>query len=90
MSGSVQGGKNAAATNKAKHGPDFYREIGRLGGKKTAESGKLALVSFASNHERAREAGRKGGKISKRRPAGYVEPAPTPHTSIFSKLFGPK
>ena len=32
MSGTVKGGKRAAATNKAKHGADFYKRLGHLGG----------------------------------------------------------
>ena len=60
MSGTIAGGKRAAATNKAKHGEDFYKNIGRKGGKKGHTGG------FAANPELAREAGRKGGKISKR------------------------
>ena len=60
MSGTIAGGKRAAATNKAKHGEDFYKNIGRKGGKNGHTGG------FAANPELAREAGRKGGKISKR------------------------
>ena len=32
MSGTVAGGKKAAATNYEKYGRNFYREIGRRGG----------------------------------------------------------
>ena len=63
MSGTKAGGQKAAATNKAKYGKDFYAEIGRKGGKNGHTGG------FAANPELAREAGRKGGKISKRGPA---------------------
>lgn len=58
MSGTKAGGKKAAATNKAKHGADFYAMIGRKGGKNGHTGG------FASNPELARLAGRKGGLIS--------------------------
>lgn len=63
MAGTKEGGKKAAATNKARNGENFYAEIGRIGGQKGHTGG------FASNPELAREAGRKGGKISKRGPA---------------------
>lgn len=63
MAGTKAGGKKAAATNKAKYGDDFYREMGRIGGRKGHTGG------FASNPELAREAGRKGGLISRRGPA---------------------
>ena len=63
MAGTKAGGKKAAATNKAKYGDDFYREMGRIGGRKGHTGG------FASNPERAREAGRLGGLISRRGPA---------------------
>lgn len=60
MAGTVQGGKAAAATNKAKYGKDFYAKIGAKGGKLGKTGG------FASNRELAREAGRKGGRVSRR------------------------
>ena len=62
MSGTKSGGKKAAVTNKEKYGEDFYRELGRKGGK----SGDHSNKGFAKNPELAREAGRKGGKKSKR------------------------
>lgn len=62
MSGTIAGGKRAAATNKAKHGEDFYKNIGRKGGQNGHTGG------FAANPELARIAGAKGGKISRRRP----------------------
>lgn len=61
MSGTIIGGKRAAATNKAKHGEDFYKNIGRIGGKNGHTGG------FAANPELARIAGAKGGKTSRRR-----------------------
>lgn len=60
MAGTPQGGKMAAKTNKAKHGPDFYARIGAMGGKKGRTGG------FFANRDLAREAGRKGGRISRR------------------------
>lgn len=60
MSGSQQGGKQAAKTNKELHGSDFYKRIGAIGGKNGTTGG------FAANRELAREAGRKGGLKSKR------------------------
>jgi hypothetical protein len=61
MAGTSAGGKSAAATNKDKYGPDFYKNIGAMGGKNGHTGG------FAANRELAREAGRLGGLISKRR-----------------------
>jgi general stress protein YciG len=60
MAGTIQGGKSAAATNKAKYGKDFYARIGAMGGKKGTTGG------FAANRELARSAGAKGGRISRR------------------------
>jgi len=60
MAGTIQGGKAAAATNKAKYGSDFYAKIGAKGGKLGKTGG------FAANRELAREAGRRGGRISRR------------------------
>ena len=65
MSGTKSGGLKARETNYKIHGTDFYKRIGRIGGKAGDPSNK----GFASNIERARKAGSKGGKISKRGPA---------------------
>lgn len=60
MAGTKAGGKRAAATNKARHGADFYAKIGAKGGKLGRTGG------FAANRELARIAGAKGGRISRR------------------------
>lgn len=60
MAGTKAGGAKAAATNKKKHGSDFYARIGAIGGKKGRTGG------FAANPELARIAGAKGGRISRR------------------------
>lgn len=60
MSGTKNGGMKAAKTIAEKFGKDYYREIGRRGGKACVVKG------FACNLELAREAGRKGGKLSRR------------------------
>jgi general stress protein YciG len=60
MAGTKTGGQSAAATNKAKYGPDFYAKIGAMGGKKGRTGG------FFANRELARIAGAKGGRISRR------------------------
>ena len=59
MAGNREGGLKAAAKNKARD-PDFYARIGRKGGKAGHTGG------FAANRELASEAGKIGGKISKR------------------------
>lgn len=60
MAGTVKGGKKAASTNKQRHGKEFYARIGRKGGQNGTTGG------FAANRELAREAGKKGGTISRR------------------------
>lgn len=60
MSGTKAGGKKAALTNIARHGFDFYKEIGAKGGRNGHTGG------FASNPELARIAGKKGGTKSRR------------------------
>ena len=47
ISGTVEGGRKAAATNKKKYGKDFFKNIGRKGGQNGHTGG------FASNHELA-------------------------------------
>ena len=63
MAGTKEGGRKAAATNKANHGANFYAEIGRKGGRNGHTGG------FAADPELARIAGAKGGRKSKRGPA---------------------
>ena len=67
MPGTKIGGQKAAITNKKKHGEDFYKNIGRKGGRNGHTGG------FASNPELAKLAGQKGGKISRRRPKEVIE-----------------
>lgn len=68
MAGTKAGGLKAAATNKAKYGEDFYKKAGQRGGRNGHTGG------FASNRELAKEAGRKGGMISRRgKPTTYDE-----------------
>lgn len=55
MSGTKAGGIKCAITNKARHGENYYREMGKRGGKVHCKKG------FGSNPELARIAGRKGG-----------------------------
>lgn len=61
MSGTKAGGLKARDTNYKKHGKDFFREIGRIGGRNGHTGG------FASNPVLASEAGRKGGLKSSRK-----------------------
>jgi general stress protein YciG len=65
MSGTKEGAAKAR-TKLLANNPNYFKEIGKLGGKKRAESGELLKVNFASNRERAIAAGRKGGSISRR------------------------
>lgn len=60
MPGTKAGGAKAAETNKRLYGKDWYAKIGQIGGRNGHTGG------FAANPELAREAGRKGGKISRR------------------------
>ena len=62
MAGNKTGGLKAAKKNLERD-PDFYKKIGAKGGRNGHTGG------FASDHERARLAGAKGGKRSKRTPA---------------------
>ena len=55
MSGTKAGDLKCAATNKLKHGEDFYKRIGSKGGKV-----KNLNKGFGSNHDRAIAAGCKG------------------------------
>ena len=54
------GGIKAAKTNYERHGKDFYKRIGKIGGQNGHTGG------FFANRELAKEAGRKGGLVSRR------------------------
>jgi len=65
MSGTPTGGQRAAKTNKKKHGRNFYKKIGQLGGKKSRGGGfacKKVGADGLTGAERARLAGSKGGQ----------------------------
>lgn len=62
MSGTKVGGQKSSATNKRRYGADFFKTIGKLGGQ-AGRKGK----GFAADPERARRAGRIGGKNSRRK-----------------------
>ena len=62
MPGTKLGGMKASETNRRKYGSDFYREIGRKGGRKSNPNKGFASMP----QEKLQEIGRKGGKISKR------------------------
>ena len=75
MSGTKAGGRKSRDTNIERFGRDFYKRIGRKGGRNSHTGG------FASNKvgadgltgvERARIAGAKGGRKSRRRSAENV------------------
>lgn len=81
MPGTKAGGEKAAATNMKKYGSDFYAEIGRKGGRNGHTGG------FFANPELAREAGRKGGKISKRGPAKNIF-SEDPDVKRYEEIYG--
>ena len=72
MAGTVSGGKKAAQKNIKLHGKDFYREIGRKGGKRSTTGGFASQKvgkDGLTGAERAKLAGEKGGRISRRKPS---------------------
>lgn len=72
MPGTLEGGRKAAITNKLRHGADWYASIGRKGGKNGTTGGFASNVKGKdglTGLERAKIAGAKGGKLSRRGPA---------------------
>lgn len=65
--GTKEGAKKARAKILERYGEDFFKSIGGKGGKACVSKG------FALDLNRAREAGRIGGKKSKRGPAKKVD-----------------
>lgn len=71
MAGSVTGGKRASKTNKERYGEDFYKRIGRMGGKKGTTGGfasKKVGKDGMDGRQRARVVGQRGGRISRKTP----------------------
>lgn len=62
MPGTREGGLKTAATNKKRHGADFYVRMGAKGG----SAPHYRPRGFAANPELARLAGAKGGRISRK------------------------
>lgn len=69
MAGSIIGGRKARDTNIKRHGADYYVKLGALGGAKGHYGGFNCICvcdAFIYEHVRARCAGTKGGRISRR------------------------
>lgn len=69
MAGTKEGAAKAKITNMERHGKDFFSKIGRKGGQNGTTGGFASNVigkDGLTGYERARIAGQKGGKISKR------------------------
>lgn len=85
MAGTLEGGRKTRETNYKKYGADYYKQIGAAGGKASGTGG------FYNNSEKAREAGRKGGLISKRGPKIATETTENIEAkaklSLFNRLF---
>lgn len=82
MGGTIEGGRKARETNLRIYGPDYYRKIGSKGGQNGNTGG------FAARPELAKIAGAKGGRISRRGPAGtkkVKEYIWSPGDAMFSK-----
>ena len=69
MAGTLEGARKARDTNIRKYGKDFYREMGRKGGK-IGRTGGWASEEIGpdglTGRERAAVMGKKGGQISRR------------------------
>lgn len=83
MAGTKIGGMKAAATNKARHGENFYAVLGAKGGRNGHTGGFTVTTpclcgELPDPHKKAQCAGRKGGINSRRR--GKAET-----TEVFKK-----
>lgn len=79
MAGTKEGGQKAAKTNKEKYGSDFYARMGRKGGQNGHTGGFASTTPGAdgmTGSQRAKIAGAKGGKISRR---GKAKKHANPH-----------
>lgn len=71
MAGTKEGGLKTAATIKERYGDDHYKRIGSMGQAGWARNGRKPRGFSVMTPEQRQEAGRKGGTISKRRPANH-------------------
>jgi general stress protein YciG len=78
MAGTTEGGQSARDTNTKRYGPDYYRRIGAIGGRKGTTGG------FYANRELAREAGQRGGRKSKRT---YTNPQREAKSKMMKQLW---
>lgn len=72
MSGTVAGGLKTKKTILERHGSDWYKKIGKIGGRNGHSGGFASTVvgkDGLTGQERASRAGRIGGLKSKRGPA---------------------
>lgn len=70
MAGTKTGSKKATQTIYKKHGKDYFKNIGKLGGKKSTKGGFASSKVGAdglTGLERAKIVGAKGGRNGKRR-----------------------
>lgn len=70
MSGTTEGGRKAAAANKARYGEDFYKRIAAKGGRAGHNGGfgsEKVGKDGLTGRERSRIAGAKGGRKSTRK-----------------------
>ena len=70
MSGTIEGGRKAAAKNIAKD-PNFYCRIGKIGGSRSSTGGYATKSPcncslIAGEHTKPQCSGKKGGLISKK------------------------
>lgn len=65
MAGTTKGGKIAAKTNKKRYGKDFYAIQGAKGGR-AGNTGGFYHMKATGQIDKVREAGRRGGSISRR------------------------
>lgn len=67
MAGTKEGGAKTVLTIKSKYGPDYYKRLGKIGGARPTKTPKGFAYAAANGLTWHREAGRKGGHISRRR-----------------------
>lgn len=90
MAGTIQGGLNAAATNKLRYGEDFYARIGKSGGA-LGKTGGFAYQGIGADgltgKERARVAGKLGGERSRRNKIKPLEELKIEKRKWINRLF---
>lgn len=72
MAGSVKGGKLSAQTNKTRYGKDYYKKVGKMGGKAHDARNSVKTIKEKYGDDFFSKIGKKGA-IKRHQPKDFIE-----------------